>query len=430
MKKLLCVAFIVLLGGVLAACATLLQPSPASTPSAPPTQTPFRVKGIIRPGDKIGEMTVTNEESKHFHWLFDSCNFNWTLFEPFSQTVKCTVTELPAVGIGAVWGAETSKFESSLKPMTWELYVDDYQVALDEFGYFDLSYYDPSARSDTTFRNWNVLLRNLTSGEHIIRLAFTLATAVDDGWNIFPPGKYEYIADLTVTEKPIYSTLPPVPEAGQHAYTSKSGDLDFLLYVPESYGVDPAKKWPLIVYLHDAESRGSADFLTTESLPKTLQTVKDFEFLVVSPVGNGGMDFWSKEEMIAPVMKLLDEIQSTYSVDAKRIYITGAGMGGNGVWVMGIRYPDYFAALAPLGGYGSYPFEVPENICNLKDVPVWAIHGEEDFMVPPKVEQDLVDAANACGGTAKITVKPSVVVPVDVYYNSELFEWLLTHSKK
>ena len=427
MKKMLCFASILLLGGLLAACGTLFQPLPTSTPSAPPTQTPFTVKGIIRPGEKIGEMTITNEESKHYYWLYN-CNVNWTLIEPSSQTMKCTVPELPAVGIGPIWGAETTKFDASLEPMTWALYVDDYQVALDEFGYFDLSYYDPSAGFETTYRNWNVLLRNLTPGRHIIRFSFTIASEVDDGLDTYSPGKYEVIADLTVTEKPIYSTLPPIPEPGQHAYTSKSGELDFLLYVPASYGVDPAKKYPLIVYLHDAEMRGSTDFLVIESLPKRLQTLKDFEFLVVSPVGHGGMDFWSKDEMIVPVIRLLDEIQSTYLVDAKRIYLTGAGMGGNGVWVMGMRNPDYFAALAPLGGY-IYPFDIPENICNLKDVPVWAFHGVEDFMVPPKVEQDLVDAANACGGTAKITVKSGAVVPVDVYYNSELFDWLLTQSK-
>jgi hypothetical protein len=308
--------------------------------------------------------------------------------------------------------------------------VDDYQVILDEFGYFDLSYYDPSAGFETTYRNWNVLLRNLTPGKHIIRFSYTMTSEVDDGWDVYPQGEYELIVDLTVTEKPVYSTLPSIPEPGQHAYTSKNSDLDFLLYVPESYGVDPATKWPLIVYLHDAESRGSADFLAIEPFPKRLQTLQDFEFLVISPVGNGGWDYWSKDEMIVPVMKLLDEIQSIYSVDAKRIYLTGAGMGGNGVWATGLRSPEYFAALVPLGGYLGYPFEVPNNICDLKDVPVWAFHGEEDFMVPPNVEQDLVDAVNECGGTAKFTVKPGVVLPMDVYYNSELFDWLLAQSKK
>ena len=420
---------ILLLAVILAACDTLIQPPPTSTPTAPPTQTPFKVKGIISPGDKIGEMTITNEESKHYYWLLDSCSFNWTLIKPNSQTVKCTVPELPAVGIGPVWGAETAKFEASLEPITWGLYVDDHQVMVDEFGYFDLSYYVPSAGFETTYRNWNVLLRNLTPGRHIIRFSFTIASAVDDGWNIYPSGKYEYIADLTVTEKPAYSTLSPIPAPGQNAYTSQNGDIDFLLYVPESYGVDPAKKWPLIVYLHDAEWRGSLDFVLRESLPKRLQTLKDFEFLVFSPAGNGGMDFWTKEEMIVQVLSVLNEIKAIYPVDPNRIYLTGAGMGGNGVWAMGMRNPEYFAALAPLGGY-IYPFGIPENICNLTDVPIWAFHGKEDFMVPPQVEQDLVDAVKACGGTAQITVKSGAVIPLDVYFNSELFNWFLSHSKE
>jgi len=116
-------------------------------------------------------------------------------------------------------------------------------------------------------------------------------------------------------------------------------------------------------------------------------------------------------------------------VDPARIYLTGAGMGGNGVWVMGMRNPDYFASLAPLGGY-VYPFGVPENICSLKNVPVWAFHGEEDFMVPTKVEQDLVNAVNACGGAAQFTVKSGAVIPLDVYNNSELFDWFLAYSNE
>jgi hypothetical protein len=387
------------------------------------------IKGIIKPGDKIGEMTITNEESKHYYWIYDSCNFNWNIFEPSSQTIECTIPELAEVGIGAFWGAETTKFDASWEPMTWELYVDDYQIVLDEFGYSDVSYYDPGAGFDVIYRSWNVLLRKLTAGRHTIRSSWTLATAVDDGWNTYLPGKYEYIADLTVTEKPVYSTLPPVPEPGQHAYASKDGDLDFLLYVPESYGVDPAKKWPLIVYLHDAEWRGSLDFVLSESLPKRLQTLKDFEFLVISPAGDGEWDFWSKEEMIAPVIGALDEIKALYPVDPDRIYLTGTGMGGNGVWAMGMRNPEYFAALAPLGGY-IYPFGIPENICNLTDVPIWAFHGKEDFMVPPQVEQDLVDAVNACGGNAQFTVKPGAVIPLDEYVKPELYDWFLSQSRE
>jgi predicted peptidase len=43
-----------------------------------------------------------------------------------------------------------------------------------------------------------------------------------------------------------------------------------------------------------------------------------------------------------------------------------------------LQYPDRLAALVPIAGYYGWPYTNPENICDLKDVPVWAFHGAED----------------------------------------------------
>jgi predicted peptidase len=128
----------------------------------------------------------------------------------------------------------------------------------------------------------------------------------------------------------------------------------------------------------------------------------------------------------------LDEIQTEYSIDENRIYLTGNDMGGNGVWVIGLGHPEYFAALVPLAGYASYPFEVPENICDIKHVPVWAFHGERDPYVPAQVEQDLIDALIACGGDAQITLSPEMKmdVPYKVYADPRLYEWLLSQTQE
>lgn len=415
MKRLFDTLFALLIVAIGASCANFtLRPA----------------KEIIKPGDRIGAMTIEREESKHYYWIMDSCDFDWATTKPHSQTVECTVPELAVVGVGDFWGAEKTKIESNWDAMSWELYIDDHPIALDEFGWSEFSYFDQGSGMDVTFRNWNVLLRNLTAGRHTIRSSWSQKVSIDDGWNTYPPGKYEFIANLTVTEKPVYPTLPSAADPGQHAYTSQQAKLDFLLYMPEAYGKNPETQWPLIVYLHDAELRGTnPDFLKKDLLPKRLDTQKDFPFIVLSPSGNGEWDFWSKDEMMTPVFTVMEEVQSLYSVDADHIYLTGAGMGGNGVWAMGLQHPGYFAALAPLGGY-IYPFEIPENICDLKDVPVWAFHGGSDFMVPAKVEQDLVDALNACGGSARLTVKPNAVIPLDVYAGTELFDWLLSQSRK
>jgi len=433
MKKIVCSSAFVLLVVILTACETPSQISPTNAP----TQTQISANDLIRPGDKVGEMTLESGPSFHYYRFFETCDFDWNIKEPHSQTVENTLPELTVVGINFGWPAHATKIETLWKAISWELYVDDHPTALDQFGWEDIEFFDPTG-TEVTYRSWNIILKNLSAGRHTIRMSWSSEVSVDDGWDIYLPGKHEFITNLTVTEKPIYPEVSSKFNPGQHAYTSKKANLDFLLYVPEAYGTDREAKWPLIIYLHDAEWRGTnPDILRGEynpeymlsSLPKELEKGKDLPFIVLSPVGNGGWDFWSKDEMITPLFTLLEEIQSFYSIDTKRIYLTGAGMGGNGVWVMGLRHPEYFAALAPLGGY-IYPFELPENICDLKDVPVRAFHGGNDFMVPAKEEQELVDALNACGGNAQFTVKPYTVIPVEVYAQPELYEWFLSQAKE
>jgi predicted peptidase len=256
--------------------------------------------------------------------------------------------------------------------------------------------------------------------------------AVDDGFNVYQPGTYEQVVNFTVLEKEMYTELSSSTNTGQHPYTSEKADLDLLLYLPDEYGKDPLREWPLLVYLHDAPLRGATlELLMDEPFPKKVRKESDFPFIVVSPLGDGEYEFWAKDEMIDPLFTLLEEIQAAYAVDAKKIYLTGNGMGGNGVWTIGLRNPTYFAALAPVAGYFDYPFTVPENICDLQDVPVWAFHGGRDDIIPVEAAQGLVDALNACGGNAQITISPGmkIDVPYKVYTDPELYTWLILQSR-
>ena len=83
--------------------------------------------------------------------------------------------------------------------------------------------------------------------------------------------------------------FPPPSTAltGQHAY-SKSIKLDstnqikkavkisFLFYLPDSYGKDPKKKWPLILFLHGMGERGDdLEILKNHPLPKIFRAAAD-----------------------------------------------------------------------------------------------------------------------------------------------------------
>jgi hypothetical protein len=339
---------------------------------------------------------------------------------------------LSGLDIKIGWFAKETKFTSNWDAMTWELSIDGNEVALEDFDWYESDYIQHG--EDNISRSWIITLKNLSPGKHSLQYSWTSKQEIDDGFDIYQPGTYENVVNFTVLEKAVYPTFSSNVTIGQHPYRSKKAQLDFLLHLPEGYGKDPQQEWPMIVFLHGAHLRGATLELLKEGEPliHQVEKVDDFPFIVVSPLGDGEYEFWAQDAMIDPLFSLLEEIQAGLSVDPQRIYLTGNDMGGNGVWAIGLRYPEIFAALAPVAGYFGYPFEVPENICDLKDTPVWAFHGRRDEIIPVEVEQELVDALIACGGDAQITISPDmkIDVPYKVYENPEIYDWFLSQTLK
>jgi predicted peptidase len=234
-------------------------------------------------------------------------------------------------------------------------------------------------------------------------------------------------------------TSTAVVSIGQHPYSSnvqietgnnstKTIEVKYLLYLPGDYGNDPQKKWPLILFLHGYGERGNdLELLKNHPLPKTLDQQSDFPFIVLSPQLPFAMETWS--ELIDPLEVLLDNIQIQYSIDSHQVYLTGISMGGFGAWEFALRYPQRFAAVVPIAGGYTYYSNVPaENICDLKDLPIWVFHGELDTTVLPIKDEKMVDALKACGGNVQFTLYPDADHAgswTNAYADPKLWEWLL-----
>jgi predicted peptidase len=102
-------------------------------------------------------------------------------------------------------------------------------------------------------------------------------------------------------------------------------------------------------------------------------------------------------------------------------------MGGMGTWALAVKYPDLFAAVAPVCGRGD-----PSQASKIKDLPIWNFHGDKDTAVPLKGSQDMIDAVKAAGGSPKFTIYEGVGHNSwDKAYNDEkLEEWFIRHAKK
>ncbi len=219
---------------------------------------------------------------------------------------------------------------------------------------------------------------------------------------------------------PVWCEQPGVQQGKQEEFTIKV-ELQYQLFLPEDYGKDEDKLWPMILFLHGkGESGNDLNKVKVHGPPKIVETQKGFPFIVVSPQSR---DYgWDPEVM----MVLLDRVAGQYRVDRDRVYLTGLSMGGYGTWSLAARHPERFAAIVPICGGGN-----PNNAERLKDLPIWVFHGAQDLSVPIGRSVIMVNALKAAGGNVKFTVYPDAGHDcwTETYDNPKLYEWLLQQKR-
>ena len=70
---------------------------------------------------------------------------------------------------------------------------------------------------------------------------------------------------------------------------------------------------------------------------------------------------------------------------------------------------------------------MPRNICDIKDVPIWVFHGEQDEIVPPKKAHLMVEALKKCGVDVRFTLYPDAKHRESyerAYDEPELYTWM------
>lgn len=186
--------------------------------------------------------------------------------------------------------------------------------------------------------------------------------------------------------------------------------------VPDGYDVNPSAHWPLIVLLHGSGSNGiDPDLFHRVVAGWPART--GHRFVLVFPICPL-RESWNPWE----VNDLITEICNKYHIDPNRIYLTGSSMGGYGTYQTALQFPDRFAAIAPVCGVGD-----PTDMARIKNLPVWAFHGDRDINVPFEQDQRTIDALRKAGGRVRFTVYHNVAHDCwsQTYANPELFNWFL-----
>ena len=210
---------------------------------------------------------------------------------------------------------------------------------------------------------------------------------------------YEQAA-VRVSRQALAIGRPPPVQPGRRleAYLCVNDDSvqPFLRILPANYL--PTNPAPLLVFLHGYNP--SSDFITDPYIPDLIaRLAEDAGACVVAPFGRCNSDYQGIGEQ--DVIRVIDEMQTRYHTDPRRVVLCGLSMGGLGGWCIASRHPERFNGLLVLSGRGDYyvwhriaPDNVPPWqrrlvdtqfatawLPNITNLAVLAAHGARDDLV-------------------------------------------------
>ncbi len=198
-------------------------------------------------------------------------------------------------------------------------------------------------------------------------------------------------------------------------------NLRYIIRFPHDYKAGDTR--PVILFMHGAGSRGTdLGLIKTNPYFSHIEKHKDFPFITVAP--QCSKDTWF--DMLETVNAFAKHIIAQDFADSRRFYLMGASMGGYAVWQMAMAEPSLYAAIVPICGGGMY-----WNSGRLKNLPIWAFHGDCDTTVQLRESEMMVEAVNQNGGNAKLTVYKDCGHDSwsETYRNPQVFQWLLLHQR-
>ncbi|WP_285058442.1 hypothetical protein [Pedobacter ginsengisoli] len=216
-------------------------------------------------------------------------------------------------------------------------------------------------------------------------------------------------------------------------YVNSKGDtLRYRLLKPLNY--DSKKRYPLVVSLpyggqpgtdtiRQIEGAAAAEILSTES-----NRIKYPAFIFVPncPAGSGWGGIPNYPSVDTLVYKAINALDTAFSIDAKRRYVTGISRGGYGSWHFICTRPDMFAAAIPVCGGDD-----PKLSSRIVNVSVWAFHGAKDQNVPVSGSRGMIEGMRKAGQNPKYTEYPNEGHNIwyQVSITPGLWDWLFAQKR-
>jgi predicted peptidase len=188
------------------------------------------------------------------------------------------------------------------------------------------------------------------------------------------------------------------------------------VFVPRDW--TPARRWPVILFLHGAGERGADGRRHTEvGLPSAIRRgVAPDSAIVVMPQAAEGRRWFL--DMADLARAALDTALVEFHGDPDRVYLTGMSMGGQGAWFLAHAQPERFAALVPVCARLFAAPDIADTVAlphvagpdpyatlatGIGRLPVWVFHSADDPVIPVSESRRIVALLEAASGDVRYT---------------------------
>lgn len=227
------------------------------------------------------------------------------------------------------------------------------------------------------------------------------------------------------------------------AATEGGAKLPYRLMSPPQ--VEQGERYPLVLFLHGAGERGNdnekqlvhgaAEFAKRRNsypayvlFPQCPPGKRWVESDWSLPSGRGEFPTEPSAPMAA-TLALVDSLVSELPIDPERLYVTGLSMGGQGTWFAAVAPPKRFAAMLEVCGGGD-----PSWAERYQGIPVWALHGQADKVVPISRAREMVVALTNAGHAPELRYVEYPGVGHNswspTYARDDVYRWLFSQRKQ
>lgn len=182
---------------------------------------------------------------------------------------------------------------------------------------------------------------------------------------------HEAAGPTLIAGERVETVAPPAPamsgEFVTRSFTNQAGTRIYKLYVPQSYSAEAGCGLPLVVMLHGCKQ--SPDDFAAGTRMNAL--AEQHRFLVVYPAqsaNSNGSKCWNwfrtrdqgreggEPSIIAGIAR---EVAAQYRIDQRRVFVAGLSAGAAMAVILGVTYPDLFAAV---GVHSGLPYAVAHDV--------------------------------------------------------------------